>query len=175
MANRVDIYTVDGMASGILVGAGHVRDRIADGAPLALEHVTWQDLSDLVPREVGGRTFDADDLVLVAADEEFAPPVHVSWHAVRLDIGPYVVEGDLPTMPGFDPGRALTRPSGEFLVLQDVRLTLRDRPDLGIVTSPRMLVNRYTVDRVAADLMLGYFFPGAEMESRSVGATAEAY
>ena len=175
MGTRVDIYTVDGLASGILVGAGLVRDRIADGAPLALEHVTWRDLSDLVPREVGERTFDADDLVMVAADEEFARLVHLAWHAVRLDIGPYVVEGDLPTMPGFDPGRALTRPSGEFLVLQDARLTLAARPDLGIVTSPRLLVNRYTVDRVAADLMLGYFFPGAEMESRSVGATADGY
>ena len=31
-------------------------------------------------------------------------------------------------MPGFDPGRALTRPSGEFLLLRDVRLSIARTP-----------------------------------------------
>ena len=35
--------------------------------------------------------------------------------AISLVVGPYIVAGELPTLPGFDPGRALTRPSGEFV------------------------------------------------------------
>jgi hypothetical protein len=33
------------------------------------------------------------------------------------------------------------------------------------------LVNRYVVDRVEADLMLGFYFPGAQMTSASPVAT----
>jgi len=33
------------------------------------------------------------------------------------------------------------------------------------LSRPMALVNRYVVDRVEADLMLGFFFPGAEMIS----------
>ena len=66
-------------------------------------------------------------------------------------------------MPGFDPGRALARPTGEFVLLRDARLALIDLPDAGEASAPEVLVNRYTVDRVEADMMLGFFFPGAKM------------
>ena len=33
----------------------------------------------------------------------------------------------------------------------------------GILKKAAAVVNRYVVDRVTADLMLGFFFPGAEM------------
>ena len=68
-------------------------------------------------------------------------------------------------MPGFDPGRALTRPSGEFLLLRDIRLSVRERPEAGIATGDHALVNRYAVDRIRADLMLGFFFPGAAVDA----------
>ena len=67
----------------------------------------------------------------------------------------------MPTLPGFDPGRALARPTGEFVLLRTSGVGPR-RP--GRRRHPAAaLVNRYAVDRVAADLMLGFFFPGAEM------------
>ena len=67
-------------------------------------------------------------------------------------------------MPGFDPGRALARPTGEFVLLRDARIGLVDRARRPArSTAARLLVNRYVVDRVEADLMLGFFFPGAEM------------
>jgi hypothetical protein len=69
----------------------------------------------------------------------------------------------MPTMPGFDPGRALARPTGEFVLLRDVRIALRGDVDGPSMALPSAFVNRYVVDRVAADLMLGFFFPGAEM------------
>jgi hypothetical protein len=106
-----------------------------------------------------------DDVLVAVADEELAMTVHASWHAIRLEVGPYVVEGELPTLPGFDPGRALTRPSGEFVALRDVRLSLIDRPAAAAQLGRHALVNRYGVERVTADLMLGFFFPGAAMDT----------
>jgi hypothetical protein len=66
-------------------------------------------------------------------------------------------------MPGFDPGRALARPTGTFVLLRDVRIGLLERPDSGTDSHPQGLVNRYAVDAVEADLMLGFFFPGARI------------
>ncbi len=74
------------------------------------------------------------------------------------------MEGELPTLPGFDPGRALTRPSGEFLLIRDIRLSVRARPESGVATCDHALINRYTVDRIRADLQLGFFFPGAVVD-----------
>jgi hypothetical protein len=105
----------------------------------------------------------ADDLLLIVSDEVEGGPVHAQWHTIELDTGPYHVQGEMPTMPGFDPGRALARPTGEFVFLRDAHIRLIGRDDAGEASAARLLVNRYTVDRVAADMMLGFFFPGAEM------------
>ena len=171
MTHRVDVYTAEGMASGVLAGAEPVRDRLEIAGTLALSTVTWQDLTDLSARAIGDHAFAADDLVVVV-DDASIPPVHAAWHTVRLEAGPYTIDGELPTLPGFDPGRALTRPSGEFVLLRDVRVTLRDRPELGTASSPHALVNRYAIDRVTADLMLGFYFPGAAMDASPAGTTA---
>jgi hypothetical protein len=69
----------------------------------------------------------------------------------------------MPTLPGYDPGRALTRPSGEFVLLRDVRLARRDDPTRSVPLAHHALINRYGVERVDADIMLGFYFPGAEM------------
>ncbi len=105
-------------------------------------------------------------------------PVHAQWHDVAVDLGPYRVTGQMPTMPGFDPGRALARPTGEFVLLRDVEIGLLGREDAGSVRQLTALVNRYVVDRVEADLMLGFFFPGAVMVvtggRETVGAGADS-
>jgi hypothetical protein len=170
MPIRVDAYTNTGMAGGWLIGAARLREALESGQPLELNRVTWQAIESLAPSELGSIALEPDDLIAVAGDDESIIPVHAVWHAVRLEAGIYRIEGELPTMPGFDPGRALTRPSGEFVLLRDVRLELRDRPDVGVVNVPHGFINRYTVERVEADLMLGFFFPGAEVdESRLPG------
>ena len=170
MPIRVDAYTNTGMAGGWLIGAAHLREALESGRPLELNRVTWQALEDLAPSELGSIALEPDDLIVVAGEDESIIPVHAVWHAVRLEAGSYRIEGELPTMPGFDPGRALTRPTGEFVLLRDVRLELIDRPDIGSVAMPHGFVNRYTVERVEADLMLGFFFPGAVVdESRLPG------
>jgi hypothetical protein len=155
MAIPIEAYTSDGRLSGMAVGVGRLRDLLEQGTELRIERC--RRIGPLGRDEAVGDTVVAiDDLLLVpsAADDV---PVHASWHAVELSVGPYQVTGELATMPGFDPGRALARPNGEFVPLRDALVG-------GATRHQTLLVNRYAVDAVHADLMLGFFFPGARIE-----------
>jgi hypothetical protein len=174
MAVRVEVYTVGGMASGVLTRPGTLRDALTSDTELTLERAMWQGLDDDAPRSAGSLTFAADDILFAVADEPPSGPVHVAWHHVLLDAGPYVLEGELATMPGFDPGRSLTRPSGEWVLLRDVRLSVQARPEAGVSVGDHALVNRYGVERIRADLMLGFFFPGAVMEPSTNATVGQA-
>lgn len=166
MAIRVEVYTSGGMAGGILARSGPLREALSSDR-LQLEQAVWQGLDDPAPRPAGTVDVNTDEILFAVADDAPDGPVHAAWHHVVLDSGPYVVEGDLATLPGFDPGRSLARPSGEFVLLRDVRLSLRDRPDAGVSVGDHALVNRYAVERIQADLMLGFFFPGAAISAVS--------
>jgi hypothetical protein len=160
---RVELYTADGIASGVVAGASRFREHIESTESVIVHDVRWATLQ-------GGSqnserlAIQPDDIIVAVAGEEMHGPVHATWHPIRLEAGPYGIEGELATMPGFDPGRALTRPSGEFVVLRDVRISLLDRPDAGEASYHEALINRYAVDKVDAGLMLGFFFPGAHVE-----------
>lgn len=177
MPMQVDAYTTGGVASGVLARAGHLREILEQDRQITLERVRWQAI-DGDPVPAGSVTLPIDEILIATSDDDSIVPVHATWHAIRVELGPYVVEGDMPTQPGFDPGRALTRPSGEFVLLRDVRLGRRD-PD-GDASSPietvaighHALINRYVVETVAADLMLGFFFPGAHMSETDLAPTA---
>jgi hypothetical protein len=164
MAIRVDAYTSRGVASGVLARPGSLRDTLEADGSLVLDRAAWQAIDDVTARVAGSMTIPNDDILIAVADDDAGIPVHAAWHRVQLESGPYTVEGDLATMPGFDPGRALTRPSGEFLLLRDIRLSVRSNPDAGVAQGDHALVNRYAVDRIRADLMLGFFFPGAVVD-----------
>jgi hypothetical protein len=164
MPIRVDAYTAGGIASGLLTRAGHVRQVLDTSPSLILERVSWRSFDAPAARPAGEVSIPIDDVLIAVADDEPMIPVHAAWHAIRLEVGPYLVEGELPTLPGFDPGRALTRPTGEFVLLRDVRVGLLDDPAAPGLAGSHALVNRYGVERVDADIMLGFFFPGAAME-----------
>jgi hypothetical protein len=161
MTIRVDAYTSGGMASGTLARPGGLRDVLETDGSLALDGAAWQGLEDAEARPAGSLSIPSDDVLVAVGDDDPGVPVHAAWHHIHLESGPYTVEGELATLPGFDPGRALTRPSGEFLLLRDIRLSVRARPEAGVALGDHALVNRYTVERIRADLMLGFFFPGA--------------
>lgn len=163
MPNRVEAYTATGVATGEVARTGPVREVLEGASDVVVERAQWLPLDGSGERAAGDLRLLVDDLFLVVSDEPDGIPVHAQWHSIELDAGPYRVFGEMPTMPGFDPGRALARPTGEFVVLRDARIVLIDQEDAGEASSAQLLVNRYTVDRIAADLMLGFFFPGAKM------------
>ncbi len=174
MPIRVEAYTAEGIATGIVAGPGPLRDVLDGNTGLTIERATWMPLDGSPERPAGELLLAVDDLLLVVPDDVDSVPVHAQWHDVDLDAGPYRVHGEMPTMPGFDPGRALARPTGEFVLLRDATIRLVDEPDAGEASAPALLVNRYTVDHIAADLMLGFFFPGATMAITGGTATAAA-
>jgi hypothetical protein len=174
MPIRVEIYGAAGVAVGVVAQAGRLRDVLESGIDLLVEQAAWHPLDGSHPRPSGSLAIAEDDVMIAIADQVDDLPVHAQWHDIALDVGPYRVTGQIPTMPGFDPGRALARPTGEFVLLRDVRIALADDAGGGVVTQAAAFVNRYVVDRVAADLMLGFFFPGAEMVLTSGGRERSA-
>jgi hypothetical protein len=173
MPTHVEVYTLGGIATGVVTRPEHLRDILEKETELLLEDASEAPL-DGSPARSGEQSVPVDDAVIVVADEEQPGPVHAVWHPIRLEAGPWLIHGDLPTLPGFDPGRALTRPSGSFVMLRDVRVSLVASPDAGENVHPQALINRYAVDRVDATMMLGFFFPGAHIEAQPAAASPSA-
>ena len=182
MPIRVEAYTTGGVATGVVARPGTLREILEGASEIAIDRSRWLPLDGSGEQSSGEVLLQVDDLLLVVADEPDGVPVHAQWHSIELDSGPYRVFGEMPTMPGFDPGRALARPTGEFVLLRDARIQLIGHEDAGEASAAQLMVNRYTVDRIAADLMLGFFFPGAAMtitgssagEHEAAAATAGA-
>ena len=167
MSIRVDAYLTEGISTGTYARAEQLRDLLETSGGLPLTAATWQAIDGATGGPSGDVTIPNDDVLIVVSDDDPFLAAHAAWHRIALEVGPYRVTGELPTLPGFDPDRALTRPSGEFVMLRDVGLGLLADPSQTL-ECPHALVNRYGVDRVVADLMLGFFFPGAAMEDAEV-------
>ncbi len=164
MPIRFEAYTSDGVRRGVATGDARLGDLLELQRELQVTsgHLAPLDGSNPISDPPGGITLVTDDLLVVVAPAETPVIVHPAWHDVALICGPYLVTGRMPTMPGFDPARALARPTGEFVLLDHVRLTLATAPDGGSIEHPLAWVNRYVVERVESDLELGFYFPGAE-------------
>ncbi|HXI81579.1 MAG TPA: hypothetical protein VNM34_12265 [Verrucomicrobiae bacterium] len=174
MPIQVELYTAEGVAIAVVARVGTLRDIVEAGRDLVLDGATWHPLDGGPARPAGELRLAPDDIHIAVSDTSDDAPVHAQWHDVSVDLGPYRATGQMPTMPGFDPGRALARPTGEFVLLRDVEITLLGQEAAGSVRQRTALVNRYVVDRVEADLMLGFFFPGAEMVVTRGHDTVEA-
>jgi hypothetical protein len=170
MAIRVEIYVDGGIVTGVVAGAHRLRDLLESGEDVEVAGARWAPIDGALEAMPRGVHLATDDILVAAADDDLPTAVHATWHRVRLVVGPYVVDGDLPTMPGFDPDRALTRPTGTFVVLRSVRVSLAGREPSSAAAHEVALVNRYAVDEVTADLMLGFFFPGAHVPPGTVAA-----
>jgi hypothetical protein len=167
MSIHVEAYTASGVVRGLVARSGHLRDVLEAGGDLPIEHATWHANGSPGPSPAGHVDMAIDDLLVIIGDDDPPIPVHASWHRLRVELPPYVLTGELPTLPGYDPGRALARPSGMFVVLRDAELgVLGSAP--GRTIGHVVLINRYAVERVAADLMLGVYFPGAALEDAAV-------
>ena len=137
MPIRVEAYTAGGVATGVVARPGPLREVLDGAGDIVIERSRWLPLDGSGERAGRRRLrLQVDDLFLVVADEPEGIPVHAQWHSIELDAGPYRVNGEMPTMPGFDPGRALARPTGEFVLLRDAQIRLIDREDAGEATRP---------------------------------------
>ena len=143
-------------------GLRRVGDLLETLDALSLERPVLDPI-DGGPRESQTRAvIETDDLLMVVCPVETATPVHASWHALNLSIGPVQDRGGLPTLPGYDPGRSLTRPGGPFVMLGHVTVGLRDAPDAGQSEHDFAWINRYAVEAYQAELDLDVSFPGAD-------------
>jgi hypothetical protein len=162
MPIQFEAYTAEGIRHGAIPDAGRLGDLLGSESVLAIEGGRFSRLDGNVTAVVGTTRQPVDDFLVVVAPPGFMGPAHSVWHDVRIHAGPYVLEARLPTLPGFDPARALARPSGSFVLLGEIRLGLAGRPDDGVDEHDLAWINRYAVDRIESDLELGFFFPGAD-------------
>jgi hypothetical protein len=161
---KIEVFTTDGVVSGAVPAPLVLNDGRDEADPIDVERATWYPVAGGSPERHPRMHLEPDEL-LVVCEETQELPIHASWHDVELEVGPYRITGSLPTLPGFDPGRALTRPGGPFVLIRDVRLELSGHPEGGRVQRAHALVSRYAVEQVAADLDLGFYFPGAKFLS----------
>jgi hypothetical protein len=162
MTIAFEAYTAEGIRHGVIAHDGRLGDLLESLEQVDVEAGRLARLDGTEALHQGTARLEVDDFLVVVAPPDLAGPAHSVWHDVRIHSGPYVIEARLPTLPGFDPARALARPSGSFVLLGEVHIGLSGRLDEGVDIHPLAWVNRYSVDRIESDLELGFFFPGAE-------------
>jgi hypothetical protein len=159
---EVEVFTPAGVFAGTTSRIPLINDGPDLGSALAIQDARWYPLDGSRAAHRGSVTVQLDDiLVIVTAEPELK--VHVAWYSVALEVGPYRVSGRLATHPGFDPARAIARPSGSFVPLSDVTIEIARHDQAASASRPYVHVNRYAVERVTSTLMLGHFFPGARL------------
>ena len=158
--HQVEAFTAAGVVRGSMNSLPEFAATTGGLTSVDVDRGTWHPLVGGPVERRGSVRLPTDDVLVLWADGQDLP-IHAAWHEVELVLGPYTISGALPTMPGFDPGRALARPGGPFILIRDARLSLIANPDGGQVERSHAFVNRYAVERVLASIDLGYYFPGA--------------
>ena len=164
-AAMVEVYTADAVVTGVPADPADLRQVLEGGDRVQIRQPRWTPLNPVPGPARRDDSLAVDDIIVAVGDVDPSRVVHASLHDVILEAGPYRITGLLPVLPGFDPGRALTRPGGTFLQLRDAHLEIIDHPEAGELEREFVLVNRYSVDHVVSDLILGFFFPAAHFEA----------
>jgi hypothetical protein len=166
MGTSFQAYTNEGILQGELPDGVRLGELLETEAEISLQQVRWQPYQARSVEQRPDSAISTEDLLLVVAPPETVTPVHPAWNPVTLLLSPYVVEAELPTLPGFDPGRALARPSGQFVLVGHVRVRTLGSSDDSRDEHTFAWVNRYAVERIDSALELPFFFPGAVQEPR---------
>jgi hypothetical protein len=168
MGVPLEAFLGDSYVAGSFPGS-HSECRAAlDGDSVDLSDVTFVALADLeagnAERSPTGSVGPDQILIVALPRDPEAPHVHKVHFPVTLTLGPYEVRGELTMFPGFDPARALTRPSSDFIDIHDAQV--RITTEAGEVEQPyeEVCVNRFAVERVVAEIDMTFWFPGAEQE-----------
>jgi hypothetical protein len=157
---EIEIFTPTGVLAGVTERAPLTRGGSDLLAALTVARGRWYPIDGSPPSHRGEDCVAPDDILIVASPVPELK-VHMAWFAVTLEAGPYRVTGKLGTHPGFDPAKAIHRPTNGFVALHEARIELPAQPAAGVAERGFVHVNRYAVDAVESVLMLGFFFPGA--------------
>jgi hypothetical protein len=107
----------------------------------------------------------ADEVLLAALPHDpDAPHIHRVYYTVDLTVGAYTVTGEMAMLPGFDPDRALTRPASDFIDLREAEVRIATPAGEVEQAYEHLVVNRFAVERVACDIDVTFWFPGATQE-----------
>ena len=169
VAVPLEAFLGDTYVAGNFTGSfAECRAVLDMGSTVDLDDVTLVALAELeagnAERSPTG-SVGSDEIMIVALPREpGAPQVHKVHYPVTLTLGPYTVSGELTLFPGFDPARALTRPTGDFIDIHDA--SVRIATATGEIDQPyeEVAVNRFAVERIVADIDMRFWFPGAEQE-----------
>jgi hypothetical protein len=164
MGTPFQAYTNEGILRGELPEAARLGEILETEPEITLHHVQWQPHLAERAEQRPDSAVSTEDLLLVIAPPDTVTPGHSAWNPVRLVMPPYFVEAELPTLPGFDPGRALARPGGQFVLVGHVRVATLSSDDAARDEHPFAWVNRYAVERIDSELELPFYFPGAIQE-----------
>lgn len=159
---EVEVFTPTGVLAGLTAGVPLSNSGPDLTSALKVREGQWFPLDGGPAKRIRETQIAPDDILVIVAPVP-AVLVHMTWFSVTLDLGPYRVTGDLATHPGFDPERALARPSGIFVPLREAHIELLDAAGAGTADRDQVHVNRYAVERVVSTLMLGHYFPGASL------------
>ena len=165
MSALIELYTAEAVVTGYRVDRAAVRETLETGDAIRLAQPQWTPLHRPPDERDTAESLPVDEILAAVTEPDPRRAVHANWHDVVLEAGPYRISGMLAVLPGFDPNRAITRPGGTFIPLRAARLEIIDNPEAGQLDRESVLVNRFTVDRVASTLELSFFFPAARIET----------
>jgi hypothetical protein len=166
VAVPVEAFLADAYLAGTYAGtSAALREQLHEGSTVELADVTLVSLAGLVDgtaeRAAAGSLSPGDVFMAALPLDPEAPHIHRVYYTVELALGPYAVVGDMAMLPGFDPGRALTRPATDFVELRGAEVRIAAPGEEIVQEYDHLSVNRFAVERVGCEVDVTFWFPGA--------------
>jgi hypothetical protein len=169
LAAPVEAFLADVYVSGTYEGTPAELHGLLDGGSLVeltdVALVPIAELTDGTAEHASTGSIAADEVLLAALPHDpDAPHIHRVYYTVDLDVGLYAVTGEMAMLPGFDPGRALTRPASDFIDLREAEVRIATPSGAVEQAYEHLVVNRFAVEHVACEIDVTFWFPGATQE-----------
>lgn len=169
MAVPLEVFLPGTYLAGSFDGsAAELRSLLDAGSVVELSDVTSVAIAalaaDAAERAPVGSVAPVEVCLAAVPLDPDAPRIHKVNYPVELAIGPYTIVGMISMFPGFDPTRALTRPQSDFIDVHDAEVTIKTNGDELVQPYETLVVNRFGVERVTAEIDMTFWFPGAEQE-----------